>query len=305
MGSLEGKVALITGGARGQGRAMAVRLARDGANIVIADISRDIAGLEYSLASDADALETSRLVEDEGRECLAVATDVRDQAALDRAVAEGIDAFGGIDVLVSNAGVVDYKPLWDITEEDWSMMLDVNLTGAWRAVKAVVAHFRERVSGAIVFNSSINGVEAGWNYAHYVSAKHGLLGLMKATALELAPYGVRSNAVLPTVMEAPNNLHPASFDRVAGKRGATRDDWFEATRHWHALRGRGALPTTAVADAVAWLASDNARHITGVAIPVDAGHTILPGVNPAPIGGEGPDHETLDPWPANPPGEAP
>ncbi|MCY4086622.1 MAG: mycofactocin-coupled SDR family oxidoreductase [Actinomycetia bacterium] len=303
MGSLQGKVALITGGARGQGRAIAARLARDGADIVIADISRDIPDLEYSLASDADALETTRLVESAGQRCLSVRTDVRDQAALDRAVAEGIEAFGSIDVLVSNAGIVDYKPLWEITEEDWSTMLDVNLTGGWRALKAVAGNFRERLSGAIVFNSSINGVEAGWNYAHYVSAKHGLLGLMKAAALELAPYGVRSNAVLPTVMDAPNNLHAASFDRVAGKRGATREEWFEATRSWHALRGRGALPTTAVADAVAWLASDNAHHITGVAIPVDAGHTILPGVNPVPIGGEGPEHETLDPWPACLPGE--
>ncbi len=303
MGSLETKVALITGGARGQGRAIAARLARDGADIVLADISRDIAGLEYSLASDADALETTRLVEEAGRRCLTVTTDVRDQAALDRAVAEGIEAFGGINVLVSNAGIVDYKPLWDITEEEWSTMLDVNLTGAWRAVKAVAGHFRERADGAIVFNSSINGVEAGWNYAHYISAKHGLLGLMKATALELAPYGVRSNAVLPTVMDAPNNLHAASFDRVAGKAGATRDEWFEATRSWHALRGRGALPSAAVADAVAWLTSNGARHITGVAIPVDAGHTILPGVNPAPIAGEGPEHETLDPWPASPPEE--
>jgi len=298
---LDGRVAFITGGARGQGRAIAERLAADGAHIAIADIGADIDALEYSLASDADAAETIGRVEERDRRCLAFNADVRDQAALDRAVAATLEELGGLDILVSNAGVVDYKPLWEIPEDEWSTIVDINLTGSWRAVKAVAGHFRERKLGSIVFNSSINGVEGGWNYAHYVSAKHGLLGLMKATALELGPYGVRANAVLPTVIDAPINDHQASWNRVVGKSGASREEWLDATRAWHILRGRGALPEAAVADAVAWLASDDARHITGAAIPVDAGHTLMPGVNPAPVAGMGPEHDTRDPWPTNVP----
>jgi SDR family mycofactocin-dependent oxidoreductase len=299
MGRLDGRVVFITGGARGQGRAIAERLARDGADIAIADIGRDIDALEYSLASDRDAAETTGRVEALGQRCLALNADVRDQAALDRAVDTAVEELGSVDVLVSNAGIVDYKPLWEISEEDWTTVLDVNLSGSWRAVKAASRYFRESKRGVIVFNSSINGVEAGFNYAHYVSAKHGLLGLMKACALELGPYGVRSNAVLPTVIDAPINHHQASWNRVVGKRGATREEWLDATRAWHVLRGRGALPEQAVADAVAWLVSDDAEHITGAAIPVDAGHTLLPGVNPAPIEGPEPEHATPDPWPVN------
>ena len=301
MGRLDGRVAFITGGARGQGRAIAERLAAEGAQIAIGDIGHDLDALEYSLASDADAAETIARVEACGRRCLAFNADVRDQAALDRAVAGTLEELGAIDILVSNAGVVDYKPLWEISEEEWNAIVDINLSGSWRVVKALAGHFRERKRGSIVFNSSINGVEGGWNYAHYVSAKHGVLGLMKATALELGPYGTRANAVLPTVIDAPINAHQASWNRVVGKSGATREEWLDATRAWHVLRGRGALPEQAVADAVAWLASDDAQHITGAAIPVDAGHTLMPGVNPAPIAGPGPEHETPDPWPVNVP----
>jgi SDR family mycofactocin-dependent oxidoreductase len=300
MGRLDGKVAFITGGARGQGRAIAGRLAIDGADILICDVTRDIDALEYSLASDADAKETVALVEVAGRRCEAVVADVRRQDELDRAVARGIDVYGQIDILVANAGIIDYKPFWEISDDEWQTMQDINLAGVWRSAKAVSAHMRARISGSMVFTSSINGLEGGWNYAHYIAAKHGVLGLMKAIGLELAPFGIRVNAVCPTVMDAPINTHPKSYERVVGRKGATYEDWLAATKSWHALRGRGALPSSAVADAVAWLVSDDARHITGAQVPVDAGHLLLPGGNPAPIAGEGPEHETLDPWPALP-----
>lgn len=132
IGRLDGKVAFVTGGARGQGRAIAAKLAGEGADLVIADIGRGIDELEYSLASDADAQETVELVEAAGRRCLALVADVRDQAALDRAVAEGIDAFETIDVLVANAGIIDYKPFWEISDEEWETILGVNLTGVWQ-----------------------------------------------------------------------------------------------------------------------------------------------------------------------------
>ena len=295
MGRLDDRVAFITGGARGQGRAIAERLAADGADIAIGDIGRDIDALEYSLASDADAAETIARVEAAGRRCLAFNADVRDQSALDRAVASTIEELGRLDVLVANAGVVDYKPLWEIPEDEWKTLIDINLTGAWRTVKAAAGHF---ASARLARSSSTprsTASRAASTIRTTCPAKHGLLGLMKSTALEFGPYGVRANAVMPTVMDAPINDHQASWNRVVGKSGATREEWLDATRAWHILRGRGALPESAVADTVSWLVSDDALHITGAAIPVDAGHTLLPGVNPTPVPGMGPEHETLDP----------
>ena len=300
MGRLDGKVALITGGSRGQGRAIAMKLASDGADVVITDVGRDIAGLEYSMATDVEAQETIGLVEEAGRRCLALVADVRDHTALDEAAATSIETFGQLDILVANAGIIDLKPFWEITEDEWATIVDVNLTGAWRSAKAVASHMRERFSGSIVFNCSLNGIEGAWNYAHYVAAKHGVLGLMKGVALELAPYGVRVNATLPTIIVTPFNDHPAMWARVAGRKDATRDECIDSMRSFHALRGRSGLPPSAVADAIAWLVSDEARHITGVELPVDAGHLLLPGSNPRPIPGEGPEHDTPDPWPVDP-----
>ena len=299
MGRLDGKVALVTGASRGQGRAIASKLASDGADVVVTDVGRDIAGLDYSMATDEEAQETVALVEEAGQRCLALAVDVRDQSALDEAVATSIETFGQLDIMVANAGVIDLNPFWEITEDEWSTIVDVNLSGAWRSAKAVAAHMRERFSGSIVFNCSVNGIEGAWNYAHYVAAKHGVLGLMKAVALELAPYGVRVNATLPAIIVTGLNDHPKMWARVAGRKDATRDEWIDAMRSFHALRGRSGLPPSAVADAIAWLVSDEARHITGVELPVDAGHMLLPGGNPSPIPGEGPEHDTPDPWPVD------
>jgi SDR family mycofactocin-dependent oxidoreductase len=280
---LKGKVAFITGGARGQGRAIAQKFASEGADIVIADICHDIETVGYQLATEEDMRETQLSIEGLDRRCIAEVADVRDQAAMDSVVAKGIETFGKIDIVIAQAGIADYKPLWEITEEEWQDAIDVNLTGAWHTLKAVAPHLIERETGAVVFTSSVNGIEGGWNYSHYIAAKHGVLGLMKSAALELGPYDVRVNAVLPGPVDTKINDYPRGRDRIVGHVDATREEYLASVKYWHALKGRTALPAGAIADAMIWLVSDEAANVTGIELIIDAGHNVLPGVNPRPF----------------------
>lgn len=283
MDRLAGKVAFITGGARGQGRAIAEKFASEGADIVVADICKGLSTIGYDLATENDLRDTAASVERLGRKCIAEIADVRDQARLDDVVRKAIDTFGKIDITIAQAGIVDYKPFWEITEQEWQDEIDINLTGAWHTAKAVAPHYIERGSGNIVFTSSVNGIEGGWNYAHYIAAKHGVLGLMKSVALELGPYDVRVNAVLPGPVDTKINDNPPGRDRIVGHPGATREEYLRSVHYWHALKGRTALPATAIADAMIWLVSDEAFHVTGIELIIDAGHNVLPGTNPRPI----------------------
>jgi SDR family mycofactocin-dependent oxidoreductase len=275
-------VAFITGGARGQGRAIARKFASEGADIVLADICADIATIGYSLGTQDDLRETQRSVEALDRRCLAEIADVRDQAALDGVVARAIETFGKIDIAIAQAGIADYKPFWLISDEEWQDQIDVNLTGAWHTLKAVAPHMIERGSGSIVLTSSVNGIEGGWNYSHYIAAKHGVLGLMKSAALELGSYDIRVNAVLPGPVDTKINDYPRGRDRIVGHEGATRAEYLNSVKYWHALKGRTALPATAIADGMVWLVSDEASNVTGIELIIDAGHNVLPGVNPRP-----------------------
>lgn len=283
MDRLKGKVAFITGGARGQGSAIAQKFASEGADIVIADICKDIPTVGYHLGTEEDLRETQQSVEALDRRCITEIADVRDQAALDGVVARAIETFGKIDITIANAGIAAYKPLWEITDEEWQDQIDVNLTGAWHTVKAVAPHFIGRGSGSIVLTSSVYGIEGGWNYAHYIAAKHGVLGLMKSAALELGPYDVRVNAVLPGPIDTKINDYPRGRDRIVGHASATRAEYLQSVKYWHALKGRTALPASAIADAMIWLVSDEASNVTGIELIIDAGHNILPGVNPRPF----------------------
>ena len=282
MDRLKGKVAFITGGARGQGRAIAEKFAGEGADIILGDICHDIETVGYHLGTEADLRETQQSVEALDRRCLAEVADVRDQAAIDAVVAHGIEAFGKIDILIAQAGIADYKPLWEISEAEWQDCIDVNLTGAWHAIKAVAPHMIERGSGNVVFTSSVHGIEGGWNCSHYIAAKHGVLGLMKSAALELGPYDIRVNAVLPGPIDTKINDYPDGRDRIVGHKGATREEYLSSVKYWTALKGRTALPATAIANAMIWLVSDEAENVTGVELIIDAGHNVLPGVNPRP-----------------------
>lgn len=283
MGLLEGKVALITGGARGQGRAHAVTCARQGADVVILDAPSQLSTVPYGLATQEDLQETVALVEKEGRRAIAVVGDVRSQADLDRAVAVALREFGKIDILIANAGIWFTRDFWQLSEDEWDETLGVNLGGAWRSAKAVAPHMMDRQSGSIVLVASINGLECGPTYAHYAASKHGILGLMKSIAVELAPHGIRCNALCPGPTKTPMTDHQAAWDLFAGHPGGTEADMLEAGYNFLALKGFNWLTPQAQADAALFLNSDLASSITGVALPVDAGHLALPGHNPAPV----------------------
>ncbi|THJ71353.1 mycofactocin-coupled SDR family oxidoreductase [Candidatus Frankia alpina] len=288
MGMLEGKVALITGGSRGQGRAHAVTCAREGADVIIVDITEQLSTVAYKMAVQADFDETVAQVEALGRRALAIRADVRSQSELDDAVAQGLAEFGRIDILIANAGIWTQAPFWKLTEDQWEEMISVNLTGVWKSAKAITPHMIERQSGSIVITSivitsSVNGLEPGQNYAHYVSAKHGVIGLMKNIALELAPYGIRCNSINPGAILTPMTDHQAAWDMFAGHPGGTEADMIEGGYHYGALKGTTFLDPQAIADTALYLNSDLAANVTGVTIPVDAGHLLIAGVNATPV----------------------
>jgi SDR family mycofactocin-dependent oxidoreductase len=280
---LDGKVALITGGSRGQGRAHAVTSAREGADIIIVDIADHMGTVPYKMATQGDLDETVSQVEALDRRILAIKADVRDQQQLDQAVAQGIAEFGKIDILIANAGIWTMAPFWELTEDQWDEMIGVNLTGVWKSAKAVAPHMIERQTGSIVITSSTNGLEAGLNYAHYVAAKHGVIGLMKNIALELAPYGIRCNSINPGAIKTPMTDHQGAWDMFAGHPGGTEQDMIEGGYSFTALKGTSFMDPQVIANTALYLNSELAAKVTGVTIPVDAGHLILTGINTAPV----------------------
>jgi SDR family mycofactocin-dependent oxidoreductase len=288
MGLMDGKVALITGGARGQGRSHALALAAQGADIILADVCEDIATAGYPGATLADLERTAREIEALGRRVVYDVADVRSQRDIDAIVARGLGELGQIDVLVANAGIWSKGRFWEISEEAWNDEININLSGIWRAAKSVAPHMVERRSGAIVMISSVNGLEGGEDYAHYVAAKHGVIGLMKAVSLELGRHNIRCNAICPGLVDTKMNDHQAGWNSFAGFEGATRDDRAKGAHYWNLLAGRNVLPPSSISNAVLFLASDMAADITGIALPVDAGHSALPGANGNPVFGPGP-----------------
>lgn len=283
MSGLEGKVALVTGAARGQGRAHALTLARNGADVIAVDIADQVDSVPYPLSTPQDLADTGKAIEDLDRRVVTVQADVRSQEQLDEAVRRGLAEFDRIDILIANAGIWTMTPFWELTETQWSDMIETNLSGVWRSAKAVAAHMIERQTGAIVMTSSVNGLEPGMNYAHYVTAKHGVIGLMRNVALELAPHGIRCNAICPGAIDTGMTNWQGAYDMFAGHEGGTREDLLAGGPHFHALKGAGMLDPQVLADAALWLVSDGAAAVTGVALPVDAGHMLLTGSNPNPV----------------------
>ena len=284
MTSMQDKVVFITGGARGMGRAHAIRFAQAGADVVLFDICAPIGTIPYDMSTEQELQETAKAVEELGRKAVVRVGDMRDSAALDEAVQAGITELGKIDTLISNAGIWSLGLFWEIDDQTWDDMLDVVLTGSWRAAKAVAPHLIERGEGSILFISSANGLEAGPLYAHYTAAKHGLLGLMRTAAVELGPYGIRVNAICPGFIDTPINDYQGSYDLMAGAEpgGGTPEDRITASKHWSVLKGRSVIQPEAVSNAALFLSSDEANELTGLVMPVDAGHMVLPAFNPAP-----------------------
>lgn len=280
MGSLDGKVAFITGAARGQGLAHATALAEEGATVVLVDICEQISSVPYGLATEEDLTLAEKTVEAVGGRVLAKKVDARSQEQLDDVVAQVISEFGSIDVVVVNHGIWTRASLWDLEESDWQDTLDVNLTGVWKVLKAVAPQLNKQRSGSVILTSSVNGLEGQAGSAHYTAAKHGVLGLMKSAALEFAPYGVRVNAICPGFVDTPMTNWQGCYDMTGGQAGSTRENHEKNAHHWHAIGGL--IQPSQISGAVVFLASDSASRITGVTLPVDAGHMVLSTFNPAP-----------------------
>jgi NAD(P)-dependent dehydrogenase (short-subunit alcohol dehydrogenase family) len=204
---------------------------------------------------------------------------VRDREGLGELAERAVDELGQIDIACPNAGICAWVPLLEITEDQWEEMVGINLTGAFWTVRAVLPNMLERRSGCIILTSSVNGREPAPGLAHYVAAKHGVIGLMRNLAFELGGENIRVNAVLPSVIHTHMGHNPANVEFMFGRPDATDEEYLVATRNWHLLRNLPAMPPSVVADAMIWLASDEARYVTGIELPVDGGHLTLPGFN--------------------------
>ncbi len=187
-----------------------------------------------------------------------------------------------IEILIANAGIWAGAPAWQIAEEDWEEMLAINLTGVWKTAKAVIPHMIERQAGSIVIISSSNGLEPGMNYAAYASAKHGVIRLAKNLALELGAHGVRCNAICPGAVDTPMINQPAATEDMVGHPNPTAEEVAMLGHAYHALKGTGFQDPSSIADAAVFLNSELARAVTGAVLPVDAGHSVLTGINIAP-----------------------
>jgi SDR family mycofactocin-dependent oxidoreductase len=275
MGKLEGKVAFITGAARGQGRSHAIRLAQEGADIIAVDICEDIPGMPYKGATEADLAETVKEVEALDRRIIATKADVRDYAGLKAALDDGVAQLGRLDVVSANAGIgTSPYNAWEMDESVWQTMIDVNLTGVWHTAKAAIPHLIAGNGGSIILTSSAAGLKAYQNIAHYVSAKHGVVGLMRTLALELAPHNIRVNSIHPTQVDTDMIQNEATWRLFRPDlEHPTREDFVPASQAMNALPIPWVEPVD-ISNAVLFLASDDGRYLTGVALPVDAGTVI-------------------------------
>lgn len=268
MGKLNGKVALVTGAARGQGRSHAVRLAEEGADIIALDVCHDLSTVPYPMGTSSDLAETVKEVEQLDRRITSFEADTRDYGRMEEVVREGVADLGRIDIIVANAGICTSAPVWELTQESWQEMIDVNLTGVFNPVRAALPSLMAQgPGGSIVLTSSAAGLDAFPNMAHYTAAKHGVTGLMRSLAVELAPHGIRANSVHPTTVDTPMVQNPAFWALLGGHDTESAKPGFKSLN---------ALPVPYVeavdiSNAVLYLASDDGRYVTGVALPVDAG----------------------------------
>jgi len=263
-----GKVAFVTGAARGQGRSHALGFAESGADVVAVDVGENKPGVPYDLGTGEELEETVAQAERRGVEARGIRADVSDAAEVEAAVETALEEFGRIDVLANNAGVTLFERAVDVDEATWDVTLDTNLKGAWLCSRHVGRHMVERGEGGRIISTASNAGLVGAPFlAHYSASKHGVVGLMKTLALELAEHGITANAVCPTAVRSPLVEEAGAvygpepmeeMERVAGPSNLIDDD-------------RSTIPAEAVTEAFLWLASDAAAYVTGIALPVDAG----------------------------------
>lgn len=273
---LEGRVALVTGAARGQGRAHAVRLAGDGADIVAIDVCKPISDtVTYPMPTADDLAETARLVEEAGRKVIAREIDIRDLGAQQQLVADAMEQFGRLDIVVANAGILSWGRIWEMSEEQWDTVIDVNLNGTWRTIKAAVPAMIEAGNGgSIVIVSSSAGTKATPGNAHYSASKHGLVALTNALAIEAGEFGIRVNSIHPYSIDTPM-VQPEAMMEIFGKYPAFLHSFSPMPYHPVNHQGKKGLKEfmtpEEVSDVVSWLAGDGSATISGSQIAVDRG----------------------------------
>lgn len=271
-GRLEGKVAFITGAARGQGRSHAVRFAQEGADIIAVDVCESVETVGYAGATRADLDETVRQVEALDRRILASVADTRSPEQMTAAVDDGVAELGRLDIVLANAGIVSYSPAAEMSAEMWRTMIDVNLSGVFFSIQPAIPHLIAAGGGAVVITSSAAGLKGMAHIPHYNAAKHGLVGLMRSLASELAPHHIRVNTIHPTNVDTPMFQNPATRATVTGRADATEEQYAEVATRMNMLP----VPWVESADITAaalYLASDDGRYVTAATLPVDAGST--------------------------------
>ena len=274
--TLEGRVAFVTGAARGQGRAHAVRLANEGADIVAVDVCGPVSDtITYPAATAEDLAETASAVEATGRKVLAREVDIRDLAAQQQLVSDTIEQFGRLDVVVANAGVLSWGRMFEMSEDQWDTVIDVNLNGTWRTLRATVPAMIEAGNGgSIIVVSSSAGLKATPGNSHYAASKHGLVAITNSLALEVGEYGIRVNSIHPYSIDTPM-VEPDAMMEIFGKYPTYIHSFSPMPFHPVNHEGKKGLQefmtAEEVSDVVTWLASDASATISGSQIAVDRG----------------------------------
>jgi (+)-trans-carveol dehydrogenase len=272
-GRVDGKVAFITGAARGQGRSHAVKLAQEGADIIAVDICRHIENTPEPASTPADLAETADMIKALDRRVVTAEVDVCDFQALKAAVDSGVEQLGRLDIAVANAGIgTPGAMLGEMDESRWQQTIDVNLTGVWKSVKAAVPHIKSGGrGGSVILTSSVGGLKAYPHVGHYVSAKHGVVGLMRTFAVELGQFSIRVNSVHPTHVGTSMLLNESTYRSFRPDlENPGPDDIAPICQMFHMLPVPWVQPED-ISNAVLFLASDESRYITGVPLPIDAG----------------------------------
>ncbi|KAK1185377.1 mycofactocin-coupled SDR family oxidoreductase [Streptomyces sp. NBS 14/10] len=272
-GRVEGKVAFITGAARGQGRSHAIRLAEEGADIIAVDVCEQLEGVRFAMSTPEDLEETVNQVQKLGRRIHAVRADVRDHDALKAAVDDGVAQFGRLDIVCANAGLGSDGSRLDVMDEQtWRDMIDVNLTGVWLTAKVSIPHIvAGGRGGSVILTSSVGGLRGHANIGHYIAAKHGVVGLMRTLAWELGEHRIRVNSIHPTQVNTPMVMHEDTYRMFRPDlENPTVDDFAAVSQGMHILPTPWVEPRD-ISNAVLYLASDEGRFVTGTTMTVDAG----------------------------------
>ncbi|QZH63209.1 mycofactocin-coupled SDR family oxidoreductase [Mycolicibacterium farcinogenes] len=272
-GRVAGKVALVTGAARGQGRSHAVKLAEEGADIIAVDVCKHIENTPEPWSTPDDLAQTADMIKALDRRVVTAEVDVRDFDRLKTVIAGGVDELGRLDIVVANAGIgTPGAMLDDMDESRWQQTLDVNLTGVWKSVKAAVPHIKAGgQGGSIILTSSVGGLKAYPHVGHYVTAKHGVVGLMRSFAVELGQFSIRVNSVHPTHVATDMLLNDSTYRSFRPDLDNPGPDDIKLICQMFHMLPTPWVEAVDISNAVLFLASDESRYVTGVPLPIDAG----------------------------------